>query len=232
MKEYVGKIYYFEKGKKDRYISYSDTGKVIIGSNCKSNGYYSLTEITEKENVIISKVKKCLYDYYDGMSYKDFKELVLERGYKLAFEQPFQRKYHISGESDKCTDEMRLVAYSKELNMIIVADSIYSMSMFNSVCCYCYGVNGNYLVRHRLFSHGNSNLTVFDLVHCNSYGVSRPLHIVEAYGSKDFSSKIERCDTPSGWTYADSQGDVINNFDYFTDKFLNQCPKDLRDWFE
>lgn len=58
-------------------------------------------------------------------------------------------------------------------------------------------------------------------------GVSRPLHIVEAYGSEDFSSKIKRCDVPSGWTYADSQGDVINNFDYFTDKFLNQCPKDL-----
>ena len=232
MEEYKGKVYFFKKGKKDRYVSYTDLGKVIIGDNCKSEGYYNLTEVTEKETVIIAKVKKCLYDYYDEMTYENFKELVLERGYKLAFEQPFQRKYHMSGEGDKCTDKMRLVAYNKELNMIIVADSIYSMSTFNSVCCYCYGVNGNYLVRRRLFSHGNSNLAVFDLVHCNSYGVSRPLHIVEAYGSEDFSSKIKRCDVPSGWTYADSQGDVINNFDYFTDKFLNQCPKDLRDWFE
>lgn len=31
MKEYVGKIHYFEKGKKDRYISYANMGKVIIG---------------------------------------------------------------------------------------------------------------------------------------------------------------------------------------------------------
>ena len=225
MDEY--KAYYFRKGKKDRYVSYTDSGKVIIGSNCKSEGYYNLTEVIEKKTVIIAKVVKCLCDYYDGISYEDFKKLVLERGYKLAFEQPF-----INRKGKKSTDEMRLVVYSEKLHMIIVADSIYSMSTFNSVCCYCYGVNGNYLVRRRLFSHGNSNLAVFDLVHCNSYGVSRPLHIVEAYGSEDFSSKIKRCDVPSGWTYADSQGDVINNFDYFTDKFLNQCPKDLRDWFE
>ena len=228
----LGDIYYFEKGKKDRFISHTGYGKVIIAENCSSRGFAEVTSFDDREKVIIAKVKRCLYDYYDGISYKDFKDLLLERGYKLAFEQPFQRKYHMSGEGSKCTDEMRLVAYNKELNMIIVADSIYSMSTFNSVCCYCYGVNGNYLVRHRLFSHGNSNLAVFDLVHCNSYGVSRPLHIVEAYGSEDFSSKIKRCDVPSGWTYADSQGDVINSFDYFTDKFLNQCPKDLRDWFE
>ena len=229
MEEYKGKVYFFKKGKKDRYVSYTDLGKVIIGDNCKSEGYYNLTEVTEKETVIIAKVKKCLYDYYDKMTYEDFKELVLERGYKLAFEQPFQRKYHMSGEGDKCTDEMRLVVYNKDLNMIIVADSINSMSLFNSVCCYCYGVNGNYLVKNKLFSHASSNLTVFDLTYSYSYGISRPLHRVEAYCYEDTLSKIKRCDTPSGWTYTENPTD---NFKYYEDRFLNQCPKELRDWFE
>lgn len=229
MEEYKGKVYFFKKGKKDRYVSYTDLGKVIIGDNCKSEGYYNLTEVTEKETVIIAKVKKCLYDYYDEMTYEDFKELVLERGYKLAFEQPFQRKYHMSGEGDKCTDEMRLVVYNKDLNMIIVADSINSMSLFNSVCCYCYGVNGNYLVKNKLFSHGSSNLTVFDLTYSYSYGISCPLHRVEAYCYEDTLSKIKRCDAPSGWTYTENP---IDNFKYYEDRFLNQCPKELRDWFE
>lgn len=229
MEEYKGKVYFFKKGKKDKYVSYTDLGKVIIGDNCKSEGYYNLTEVTEKETVVIAKVKKCLYDYYDEMNYEDFKELVLERGYKLAFEQPFQRKYHMSGEGDKCTDEMRLVVYNKDLNMIIVADSINSMSLFNSVCCYCYGVNGNYLVKNKLFSHGSSNLTVFDLTYSYSYGISRPLHRVEAYCYEDTLSKIKRCDAPSGWTYTENPTD---NFKYYEDRFLNQCPKELRDWFE
>lgn len=229
MEEYKGKVYFFKKGKKDRYVSYTDLGKVIIGDNCKSEGYYNLTEVTEKETVIIAKVKKYLYDYYDEMTYEDFKELVLERGYKLAFEQPFQRKYHMSGEDDKCTDEMRLVVYNKDLNMIIVADSINSMSLFNSVCCYCYGVNGNYLVKNKLFSHGSSNLTVFDLTYSYSYGISRPLHRVESYCYEDTLSKIKRCDAPSGWTYTENPTD---NFKYYEDRFLNQCPKELRDWFE
>lgn len=229
MEEYKGKVYYFKKGKKDRYVSYTDLGKVIIGSNCNSAGYYNLTEVTERETVIIAKVVKCLYDYYDEMPYKDFKGLVLKRGYKLAFEQPFQRKYHISGKGDKCTDEMRLVIYNRDLNMIIVADTIDSMSTFNSVRCYCYGVNGIRLVRNRLFSHGSSNLAVFELVYCHSYGVFNPLHTVEAYCYEDTLSKIKRCDTPSGWTYAENP---INNFDYYENKFLSQCPEELRNWFK
>ena len=113
--------------------------------------------------------------------------------------------------------------------MIIVADSINSMSLFNSVCCYCYGVNGNYLVKNKLFSHGSSNLTVFDLTYSYSYGVSRPLHRVETYCYEDTLSKIKRCDAPSGWTYTENPTD---NFKYYEDRFLNQCPKELRDWFK
>ena len=227
----LGDIYYFEKGKKDRFISHTGYGKVIIAENCSSRGFAEVTSFDDREKVIIAKVKRCLYDYYDGMTYGDFKELVRKKGYKLAFEQPFQRKSPMSGEGDKYTDEMRLVVYNKDLNMIIVADSINSMSSFNSVCCYCYGVNGNYLVKNKLFSHGSSNLTVFNLAYNYSHGVSRPLHSVEAYCYEDTLSKIKRCDAPSGWTYAEASNAKLD-FDYFTDKFLSQCPQDLRDWFE
>lgn len=227
----VDKAYYFKKGKKDRYVSYLETGKVIIGSNCTSEGFYKLTDINERENVVIAKVVKCLYDYYEGMSYKDFKDLLLERGYKFAFEQPFQRKYHVSGEGEKSTDEMRLVVYNSDLHMIIVADTIYSMKAFNTIDCYCYGANGLKLSRQRLFSHGSYRCAIFDLCYSYYYNIMCPLRTVESYCCKDFPFKIERCDVPSGWTYAEANNAKLD-FDYFTDKFLNQCPQDLRDWFE
>lgn len=227
----LGDIYYFEKGKKDRFISHTDYGKVIIAENCSSRGFAEVTSFDDREKVIIAKVKRCLYDYYDGISYKDFKDLLLERGYKFAFEQPFQRKYRVSGEGEKSTDEMRLVVYNSDLHMIIVADTIDSMKAFNSIDCYCYGVNSLKFFRQRLFSNGSYRRAIFDLCYSYSYNIMYPLRVIESYCCKDFPFKIERCDVPSGWTYAEVNNAKLD-FDYFTDKFLSQCPQDLRDWFE
>ena len=238
MKGYVvDKAYYFKKGKKDRYVSYLDTGKVIIGSNCTSEGFYKLTDINERENVVIAKVVKCLYDYYEGMSYKDFKDLLLKRGYKLAFEQPFQRKYHVSGEGDKCSDEMRLVVYNTEIHMVIVADTIYNMEKFNSIRCYCYGVNMQRgFVRNRMAVMGCYNCIVFNLENSNRYDLCL-LNKVEEYCDREFSGKIPKCDAPSGWVYSDdidvNAGDESeNSFEFYARKFMSLCPAELRDWFE
>lgn len=229
----LGDIYYFEKGKKDRFISHTDYGKVIIAENCSSRGFAEVTSFDDREKVIIAKVKRCLYDYYEDMRYEDFKELLVRRGYKIAFEQPFKAKYRMY-EKGRYTDEMRLVAYSEKLHMIIVADTFEAKSTFNSIDCYCYGVNCLRLsfLREKLLSMGSSTCTVFDLCKGFPYSsVYSPLHSVEAFCVSELNFKIDRSDVPSGWTYADNPSSS-EDFDYFTDKFLNQCPKELRDWFE
>lgn len=224
----TGDIYYFNKGKRDRFISHTGYGKVIIAESFTSRGFAEIVSFNEKETVIIAKVKRCLYDYYDGMSYINFKRLVLGRGYKLAFEQPFKRTYYASGEGEKSTDEMRLVVYSEKLHMIIVADTIESMSTFNSIDCYCYGVNALKLDKTILLSEGSLDYTVFNLCYGN---IERPLHIVESYCNRGTIEKISNHRIPYGYTYAEDPQEGYG-FAYFEVKFFNQCPKELRDWFE
>lgn len=231
----IGDICFFEKGKKGRFISHTSLGKVIIGEDCDSTGFFSIKSFTELENVIIAKADKRLYDYYEGMRYEDFKELLVRRGYKIAFEQPFKAEHCMyEKEGHTYTNEVRLVAYSEKLHMLIVADTFEAKSTFNSIYCYCYGVNCLRLsfLREKLLSMGSNTCTVFDLCKGFPYSsVYTPLHSVEAFCVSELNFKIDRSDVPSGRTYADADN-VSGNYDYFKDKFLSQCPEDLRDWFE
>ena len=75
--------YLFKKGKNERFVSYDDYGKVIIAENCIKPGYYMI-------NKIVRDLKKCckvevseevLVDYYEGMRYDQFMNLLKIRGY-------------------------------------------------------------------------------------------------------------------------------------------------------
>ena len=78
---------------------------------------------------IADVIQKVLYDYYGGMTYEEFKELLSFRGYAIAFEMPFTTEYYGNGEK-VVYGEKRLVAYSKKLNMIIVGRYLFSEEYF------------------------------------------------------------------------------------------------------
>lgn len=216
-------IFKFKKGDKGTFISYDIFGKVIIGKNCKSPGFYKIQLIKELKNCyLVNVVEKVTYDYYDEMPYDEFKKLLISRGYKIAFEMPFKAEHP----EDSATDEMRIVAYSNELNMIIVADTFSLFNSFNSIKCYCYGLNAFDCTRDRLLSQGSAFCAVYDLVH----PFNKPLHYVESVAFKGCNAIKRLSDLPSGFTYADDPQNEYD-FEYYREKFLSLCPMELKEWF-
>lgn len=176
---------------------------------------------------IVTVTQKVIYDYYDGITYREFKELLSSRGYTIAFEMPFTYEYSVNGEKTTSM-EKRLVAYSKRLNMIIVADTFSLCDSFSSVECYCYGMNGFFL-EHPLLSYVSANMTVFDLTY--SGYKNGPLYAVERLCIPDNDLSWRKLEVPSGWTYADHPHSE-EDFAYYERKFLALCPPELKAWFK
>lgn len=225
-------VYFFKKDrkcKKDRkgnarYVSYTDFGKVIIARECPGEGFYSLVNVEERPKCIITDVKKEIYDYYSGISYEEFKNLLKKRGYKLAFEMPLTYSY-----GDKIiSNEIRLVAYNPRLNMIVIVDTVNNKKGL-VIACYCYGVSGNKFYSNPMFVSGSHNYAEFKLSAPTLKGY-KPLHIVESYCRGGVIDKISGVGMPIGFTYADSLRTEEDFVGYRKD-FLNRCPDKLRNWF-
>lgn len=223
----------FKEGKPDkhgnnRYVAFTDEGKVIISEKPISTGYYTITRMRELPKCIIAEeLVPVNCDYYPEIGYSRFRELLLERGYKISFEMPFKYKNPLD---EAFHDEMRLVAFSRELNMVIVADTIYDQTKFNSINCYCYGVNGLY-GGSILFSMGSSTCCVMDLTYSRRGIKTAPLHFVESICCRDENiANIHKSNMlPFGWTYADNPMDE-EDFNHFSELFKSKCSPELRDY--
>lgn len=224
------KVLFFKEGKKDknnntRFISYTREGKVIIGEGITCKGYYTYESLDEKSKCIIARgLKKIVYGYYIGMGYGEFKELLLKRGYLVSFEMPFTRV----GYDGKIHNEMRLVAFKKDYNMVIVADTFEDMSVFTSVKCYCYGVNAYYTMRSDLICCGDNGYSVFDLEKAKGYR-DDPLRYVEIASCKDMNVYVNPKDVPTGFTYADNPM-CEEDFRMYDEKFRKLCSSELREY--
>lgn len=222
-------ILFFKEGKSDkdnkpRFISYTLEGKVIIGEGCEKSGYYTCESFEDKPKCIIAKgLKPVNYDYYPGIGYDEFKDLLLQRGYTISFEMPFKYQYPLE---KYLTDEMRLVAFNKKYNMVIVADSIHNKSCFNSIECYCYGLSVD-IGRPMMFM-GSGVYSVFDLTYVIGY-MEAPLHYVERVAYKGTDVRIDPKDAPGGFTYADRPSGV-KDFAMYAEKFHDLCSPELREY--
>lgn len=222
-------VYFFKEGKRDknnkpRFISRTLQGKVIIGEGCTKPGYYAYEFLEDKPKCMIARgLKRVNYDYYSGMGYEEFRELLLSRGYSISFEMPFKWKNPID---DKFHDEMRLVAFNRDYNMVIVADSFRNKSCFNSIECYCYGLRGN--VRHPMMSMVSATYSVFDLTHARGY-MEAPLQYLEGVSYMGTYVKIDPKDAPCGFTYADNPSGV-KDFAMYAKKFHDLCSPELREY--
>lgn len=225
-------VLFFKEGKrgkndKPRFISYTLEGKVIIGDGCEKSGYYTYESLEDRPKCVIARgLKPINYDYHFELGYDEFKDLLLHRGYTISFEMPF--KYQ-SPLKDCLSDEMRLVAFNKKYNMVIVADSFCNKSRFNSIKCYCYGLG--VAIRRPMMFMGSGTYTVFDLTyvrHVRGY-MEAPLHYVERVSYKSTDVKIDPEDAPCGFTYADVP-DGVQDFDMYARKFHDLCSTELREY--
>lgn len=225
----ITKVYLFKKGKKGALISHDDFGKIIIGENCTAPGFYKIRVKKELNKCyIVTAIQEVLYDYYDGMAYGEFKKLLSSRGYVIAFEMPFTTEYRENGEKVVYA-EKRLVAYSKRLNMVIVADTFSQWNTFNSIECYCYGTNAFDFINHKMMSFGSDNTAVFDLT--RDVSEAEPLHKAEEFCSPDADLSRYQLKIPSGWTYGDAP-ESEEDFANYKKMFLALCPPELKSWFE
>ena len=135
------RAYLFKKGKNGRFVSYDDYGEVIIAENCVKPGYYMINNIVKdlKKCYVVDVSQEVLVDYYNGMSYDQFKNLLKMRGYEIAYELPFNNPHSKS----LPVVEYQMVAYNSRLNIVIIAEtfSLYDECTFNTIDCYCYGTS-------------------------------------------------------------------------------------------
>lgn len=220
--------FFFRKGKpnkdgKARLVSFTKVGKVILSNDVLlEKGYYQCGTLRELRHCIIAEnLKPVNYDYYEGMGYNKFRDMLKERGYEISFEMPFEYQSPLD---EVIYNETRLVAFSKDLNMVIVADSIRNRTKFNNITCYLYGVDG---LRNGLGlrTMGTRDSLVVDLT-LTKRGMD-PLHFVESMCCKTKLSSIDHVSLPYGFTYADNP-ESIEDFVTFDKKFKDSCSEELK----
>ena len=219
--------YLFKKGKNGRFVSYDDYGKVIIADNCVKPGYYMINKIVKdlKNCYVVDVSEEVLVDYYDGMRYDQFKNLLKMRGYEIAYELPFNNPHSKS----LPVVEYQIVAYNSRLNIVIIAEtfSLYDEYTFSNIDCYCYGTSVFDNMKAQFVSRGGSEECVFNIGIYHNVTWIRPLQFVESRACKD--AEKGTFDLPSYFTYADY--DVCEHLDEYRDRFLSLIPDELRIWF-
>ena len=153
----------FEQGKKGNFIGHTEEGKVILSRNKADAGYYELSNIEEKETVIVANTKKVPYDYFPDITYDEFLDVLQYNGFKIGFIEDF---HHVNG--DYTGDDHLIFAYDMDTHIIIPAESLDSGRTFNSIEVYCPGIDA-FKVKTRLFSHGSEDLAVFNLVYTDLF---------------------------------------------------------------
>lgn len=222
-------ILLFFKGKNDKAIGYDAAGKIVLSRNKTSVGFKKIKNIKERDTYYLCDTESIPYDYYDGMDYVSFKEMIKYNNFKIAFEYPFIYKGK---------NEMMVVAYHIPTHIIIVAETWDNMQSFNAIRCYCPGVNGN-RARSILFEMGSNINAVFNVCLCHSHRVKcsyfYPLHSVVSMSldSIQNGNSIEIKQFPHTWNYAD---DLYKTGKFSTEetkkRFLQLSPDEFKEWFK
>lgn len=208
-------VLFFQKGKNkgnhERYVAFTDLGKVIIGENIREAGYYEILEKKELSKCIIATGRRVIKDIYSDIGDIGVEELLKVlplHGYRLSYKVTF---CGIHSEGFSTPEELRVVAYNPELNVILVADTITleGKKVFNNIKCYCYGINASLCLKDKYFSFGSGKYVVYDLAMrgcidglqfikrvANTGNVSfkmsdLPSNIIPENGAKGFISKCD-----------------------------------------
>lgn len=191
----VGEILYVKDGKKGNGVSH-DKGKIVLFRNKVKRGYAKITKVLkEADNYYLAEGENIPYDYYDGISYTEFKEMLVARGYKIGYEQPFYNEQHLE------LEQKYMFAYNMTNGIIIIADTYHEVKddgMFNTIDVYVPDVMSKYA---NMAYHGHiCNVSSFDIY--NGYRNSFSLDTLEEMqrmkgGNNQWSENI----LPPMWHY-------------------------------
>lgn len=212
-----GKIVKFRKGREGKFIAYDEYNKVIISKNPVNEGYYKLKNVRERPTFYHCDTEKVPYDYYYGISYNEFKEVLKVNDFKIAFELPFN-------------DEVMLIAYHEDTRIIITADTYNAKKRLNSAELFCPGLDKEKFRSNRLYSRGDTDYVVFNLMIANSYYRFNPIHVIIHKCKENIKENgitpFKRF--PKTFHYVDD----FTSFEEVNKRFLDKSPAIIKEWFK
>lgn len=217
----------FVKGKKNRYIGYNEDGKVILSRNDVSAGYYKLSNITEKEKVIIADTTRVPYDYFPDSNFEEFLKVLEYNKFKIGFIEDYQYK---NGSS--VSDERLVFAYDTETHMMVVAESWDNCKSLYRALVYCPGLDCRE-IRSSLLTGGYTHLSVFDItiqdVHIKNHGILHRLKdLVNSYVERNrnmFTDKLGIWNRSEEPDYSNTGYELVHN------KIKRACREDMLELF-
>lgn len=152
----VNNIVRFIKGKKGT-IGYNENGKIILSRKNVSIGYYKLSNIIEKEKVILADTERIPYDIFPTITYNEFLNVLKYNGFSIGFIEDF---CYTCG--DYTSNEHLIFAYDIETHIIIVAETWAGEKSFNTIDIYCPGMSIFHInPALKLPFCGNASMTIF-----------------------------------------------------------------------
>lgn len=205
-----GDIFLLRKNrkKKDLYIAYDRKGRIIIPINKTiGQGYGRITKIVKRsERYTLVEMENKIIDYYDGIKYKDFIEVLKVNKFNIGFNREFI--YKTKEEERK---EHQILAYRKDKGIIIVAETFNKGRIFNSIKVYCPNLNMRSYLKCPILSMAGENMTVMDLCYNHNNKIEFPLRgLIELITD----NKWDKEEYINLWTYADYELDKIENNKY------------------
>lgn len=207
----VGTVICFVTGKKEKPVSYTSSGKVIL---CRYNiplGYAEIKTVEDKGNYYLVTAVHIIKDLYPGINYEDFVKVVPLFGYKIGFDRTFINPHWNN-------EEHQIFVYNLDNKVCIVAETFTKEGRgsieFNSIKIYLPGKCIFDLRKNRLVSHGSACLTVLDA--CYSFSEIGILDYVSGIMNdvkkKKGEIKWPQDESPSLWTYEDKSTDDNGNW--------------------
>lgn len=155
----VGTEVCFFKGKGGKPVAYSDTGKVILCKNKIRTGYARLKTVEERDRCFLVNADHIVKDMYSGIDYDDFIKALPLHGYNIGFDYMYKNTFNESMES-------HIYAYNLKTGVVIVAETLKpranESTNFDTLYMYLPNVPCNPFIKTPNFSHGSSDMVVFD----------------------------------------------------------------------
>lgn len=216
-----GKIAKFIKVREGKFIAYDEYNKVIISKNPVNEGYYKLKNVSERSTFYHCETEKVPYDYYYGMSFAEFKEVLKVNDFKIAFELPF---------NDEENNEVMLIAYHENTRTIITVDTYNGRKKLNSAELFCPGLDKTKFRLNKLYSRGDTDYVVFNLMIANSHYRYNPFHVIihkcEENIKENGIAPFKRF--PKTYHYIDD----FTSFEEVNKRFLDKSPNIIKEWFK
>ncbi len=217
----------FYQGKQGNMIAKVPTGKIVIPArwNNVSPGFYRVFSFSDREkSILIGDMNRVSYDYFPGISDKEFLKALHNMGFIIDIHQKVTYKF-----TGLSTDNYGYFtfAHDPKTNVVITADSFNKGKIITRAEVFCPALLVCNKITSNLITRRSGTITVFSLTADDIHGINDQntgiIHIIlksmekaVKHGTNAFDGSI----TPSIWGLRES---LYENEDLESDVFHRQA---------